>query len=101
VSTTTRSSRLPSLAHRECDVPADALLVDAELGSYAPPAFDQRIEPPLPFVLGYGTYTLGLEPRVDRLPDESGNRQPSPLTQEPQTLELVVTEIDVRALHRP
>jgi hypothetical protein len=99
VSRTTRSSRLPNLARGAGYFLVDASLVEIACRRDAAAAAEKRIEAALPLVRGDRSHALGVEPGVDRLADESGDRTALPVAEEAQQPELIVVEVDVRAAH--
>ena len=100
VSTTTRRAGPPDLSYRRRYVALN--LVKRPATSFRPLACSpkQRRETRLPLVLADDTHTLGLKPRLHRFPNQRGDRLAPLLPQPPEGLELFLTEVDIRSLHR-
>jgi hypothetical protein len=100
VSRTTRSARLPHLADCLGDFSLDFLLGHAELAPDPVTATKKCLEASLPLVCGDASCALRREPGVHGLAHEDSDGFAPLLSETAKELELLVVEIDVRALHR-
>jgi hypothetical protein len=101
VSTATRSAGSPHLADGGRHVALDIGVGESTLLGDALAPLEQLAEAPLPLVLGEAPRPLRFQPRVDGLSNKGGDRFAAALAQSAEERELLVIEINIRALHRP
>jgi hypothetical protein len=100
VSRTTRSARLPHFANCLVDLSLDFLFGSPELAPDPVTATKKYLEASLPLVWGDASCALRLEPGVHGLAHEDSDGFSPLLPETAEELELIVVEVDVRALHR-
>jgi hypothetical protein len=100
VSTTTRSARLSDRSDLGHDVSLDDVGIEAFGLCYLPSAREERVEASGPLVIVHHADAIRVEPGINGLTHELGDRPAAPLADPTKGVSLFLAEVDVDAAHR-